>query len=204
MNSYQEEQMAAFQLVREHLPELKAMIQQTMAADLKAYVAFRQETDEFLDKYFADTCSASCYRSQLSACCTKDGIITFFADWVVNIFFSDEPALDQMATRLQKTHSGTKCLYLSSEGCLWTIKPVVCQMFLCDRAQNEVFSCHPEAAARWNALTEKKKAFTWPDKPVLFDTLESIFIAAGHRSPLMYLHNSPGLLRIKKQAGLKN
>jgi hypothetical protein len=39
-------------------------------------------------------------------------------------------------------------------------------------------------------------------KKVLFDDLETFFINAGHASSLMYLHNSPGLLLVKKRAGL--
>ncbi|MGD2030721.1 MAG: hypothetical protein PVG86_12380, partial [Desulfobacterales bacterium] len=52
----------------------------------------------------------------------------------------------------------------------------------------------------WNELKQRKKIYTWPDRPVLFDDLERYFMNAGYSSPLMYLHNSPGLLRIKKQA----
>jgi len=50
-------------------------------------------------------------------------------------------------------------------------------------------------------LEAKRKRFTWPDQPVLFDDLESYFMKSGYRSPLMYLHNSPGLLRVKQKAG---
>ncbi|CAB1071247.1 hypothetical protein D1AOALGA4SA_1164 [Olavius algarvensis Delta 1 endosymbiont] len=51
-------------------------------------------------------------------------------------------------------------------------------------------------------LEAERQHFTWPDRPVLFDDLESYFLKTGCRSPLMYLHNSPGLLRIKQKAGL--
>jgi hypothetical protein len=46
------------------------------------------------------------------------------------------------------------------------------------------------------------KSFRWPDRPVLFDQLEQVFMAVGCRSPLMYINTSPGLLRIKQKAGL--
>jgi hypothetical protein len=36
---------------------------------------------------------------------------------------------------------------------------------------------------------------------VLFDDLEAFFIDCGCTSPLMYLHNSPGLLRVKQKRG---
>jgi len=51
-------------------------------------------------------------------------------------------------------------------------------------------------------LEQESRRFKWPDRPVLFDTLEKLFLDAGFHSPLMYLHTSPGLLRVKQQAGL--
>jgi hypothetical protein len=52
---------------------------------------------------------------------------------------------------------------------------------------------------RWQELLLKEKQFTWPDKPILFDDLEELFLQAGLKSPLMYCHLSPGLLRVKAQ-----
>jgi hypothetical protein len=202
MDTYQTEQRTAFEMVRSILPALTAEIRQTLAESIDAYLAFRDSTNRFLRDHFADICNKSCYRNQLSACCSKNGIITFFADVVLNMLISDNDTLVRMAARLNAPIQSQKCLYLTAEGCLWTIRPIVCQMFLCDRAQNEVFSKTHLAAELWAELVEKKKSFTWPDRPILFDALESIFIDAGHTSPLMYLHNSPGLLRIKNAAGL--
>lgn len=201
MNAYQAEQIAAFDLIRLHLPKLKAQLHRTQADPLEAYLSFRKESDRFLDQYFAGICNTTCYQNQHSACCSRDGIITFFADMVINILYSNGSALDRMALRLQIPHLGLKCLYLSPDGCMWTIKPVVCQMFLCEGAQLEVFSQCPQAKEQWQTLTRRRRDFTWPDKPILFDTIESLFMAAGFKSPLMYLHNSPGLLRVKRKAG---
>jgi len=74
-------------------------------------------------------------------------------------------------------------------------------MFLCDAAKKEVFGKNPQARKRWEAFQKQKQCFTWPDRRILFDTLEQYFMDAGYTSPLMYLHNSPGLLRVKQQAG---
>ena len=52
---------------------------------------------------------------------------------------------------------------------------------------------------RWE---REAKAYRWPEKPVLFDALEKIFLDLGCDSSLMFLNKSPGLLRIKQQAGL--
>jgi hypothetical protein len=75
-------------------------------------------------------------------------------------------------------------------------------MFVCDQVQQAVFAPNPAVAKKWRDYQEKARRFRWPDRPVLFDTLEARFLAAGLCSPLMYLHNSPGLLRIKHKAGL--
>jgi hypothetical protein len=75
-------------------------------------------------------------------------------------------------------------------------------MFLCGPAKAKVFSEHREAQAEWLDLERRRKEFTWPDRPVLFDAIETYFIAAGCSSSLMYLHNSPGLLRVKRKAGI--
>ena len=200
MNDYQTEQLTAFELIRLHLPKLKKRLRKTQGPLLKAYLSFRKETDRYLDQYFDGVCSMSCYQNQHSACCSKDGIITFFADMVINILYSDEPTLDRLDRRLQSPHRGMKCLYLSPDGCLWTVKPVVCQMFLCQRARDEVFSQYPQARRRWETLTQRRLDFTWPDKPVLFDAIETLFMESGYSSPLMYLHNSPGLLKVKQKA----
>jgi hypothetical protein len=96
-------------------------------------------------------------------------------------------------TRTLNAGKGFKCVFLGHEGCLWQIKPIVCEMFLCDAAENAV------ARKCWDALVRQKKDYTWPDRPVLCDTLEQICIEAGYTSSLMFLHNSPGLLRVKHQ-----
>jgi hypothetical protein len=76
-------------------------------------------------------------------------------------------------------------------------------MFICDDAQKKIFNSAPAVRQKWEEFKQLKKHFTWPDRPVLFDALEAIFIKAGYSSPLMYLHNSPGLLRVKQRASLK-
>ena len=206
ISDYQKEQMDALAMVRVGLAQMNKMNEATMA-DLKEMIAgyndFRRETDRFLEDYFSAVCTRNCYQNQLSACCSKDGIITFFADVVVNVVHSDQTLLEKLEERLRATHTGFKCVYLSPEGCLWRVKPIVCQMFLCDQAQKKVFEAHPEAGREWETLKEKKKLYTWPDRPVVFDALERLFIQAGYVSPLMYLNYSPGLLMVKRRAGLE-
>ena len=95
-----------------------------------------------------------------------------------------------------------KCIYLGPTGCRWRIKPIVCEMFLCDRAEKTVFEGHPHCKEEWTALNRRKKDFTWPDRPVLFDRLEKVFLDLGYHSTLMHLNFSPGLRMVKKKAGI--
>ncbi len=202
MNSYQKEQLEALQTVRCHMADLRDELLVKLQSPLEEYFLFRKQTDKFLSDYFSTICSLSCYQNRLSACCSKDGIITFFADVVINCLKTTEAEIDQIEALLKKPNDGFKCIYLAPEGCVWLVKPIVCQMFLCDKAQEEAFSKNTRVYEQWEAFKKKQKDFTWPDKIVLFDRIESIFIAAGCSSTLMYLNKSPGLLRIKHQAGL--
>lgn len=201
MNTYHQEQIDALSMVRHLLKKLPQREQKQLRASVADYIQFRQEVDSFLARYFNDVCTATCYQSRTSACCSREGIITFFADIVVNLLASEQAEFERLLHVLGKPNEGSKCVYLSETGCLWHLKPIVCQMFLCDRSKKQVFDQNPRLRNEWEFLETRRKGFTWPDRPVLFDDLESYFLKAGCRSPLMYLHNSPGLLRIKQKAG---
>jgi hypothetical protein len=187
-------------MVRGYLAQISEAERETLKKDLTDYLTFRDAVDAFQENYFHDICNRKCYQSKLSACCSRDGIIIFFADVIINALMADPAALERLQDVLTHPHEGFKCVFLGHEGCLWRIKPIVCEMFLCDAAEKAVLEENPVARKRWNALGRQKKDYTWPDRPVLFDTLEQICIDAGYTSPLMFLHNSPGLLRVKRQA----
>jgi hypothetical protein len=199
---YNREQREALQIVRRYLDALTADERIALSARIGAYLSFREALEKFLSEHFSEICTAACFRSRLSACCTKEGIVAFFGDVVVNTLVSSAAELDEMERALDGDSQGFKCVFLSEKGCLWRVRPIVCAMFLCDPAAEKAWAKSPEAAARWKTFQARRNDFTWPDKPVLFDDLEQHFIDAGFRSPLMYLHQSPGLLRVKKAAGL--
>ena len=199
MSSYHKEQIDALTLVKtqlDALPNTERLALENSTAD---YLAFRREVDEFLSANFSQVCTKTCYQSRLSACCSREGIITFFGDIVVNVMSTDGSEFENLLAVLKNPNKGFKCVYLTERGCLWRIKPIVCQMFLCDRAKELVFGKDYRLQTEWELLEQKRKQFTWPDRPVLFDALETYFMNRGCRSPLMYLHNSPGLLRIKEK-----
>ncbi len=156
----------------------------------------------YLATHFAGICTENCYQSRVSACCTREGIIAFFADAVINALVSEKSEIDILMAALQKPNRGFKCVYLGETGCMWRVKPIICEMFLCDPAKNEAFAKDPAAEDAWDALKAREKQYRWPDRPVLFDDLEKDFINAGLVSPLMYLNNSPGLLRVKQKSEL--
>lgn len=198
MNSYQQEQAQALTLVRRHLANISAAEKQMLQSKIADYLLFRNEVEAFLNKHFSKLCTQKCYQNNRSACCSRDGIITFFGDMVVNTLVSAEDEIELVMSAIQMPDNSLKCIYLGPQGCLWRVKPIVCEMFLCKTAAQEVFGQKPQAAEAWNRFKKRRKGFTWPDRPVLFDDLERYFMEAGYSSPLMYFHNSPGLLRVKK------
>jgi hypothetical protein len=200
MDDYQKEQYDALLIVRKHLANISIAEIRKLRTIVKDYLLFREKVNTFLADHFARICTQNCYHSKLSACCSREGIITFFADVVINTLVSEKKEIESLLKVLQQPNNGFKCIYLGEQGCMWRVKPIVCEMFLCDQAIRSVFDKKPKAQTEWRSLDQERKRFTWPDKPVAFDMLESIFIDAGFQSSLMYMHNSPGLLRVKKMA----
>jgi hypothetical protein len=202
ISDYQRDQIETLAMVQGHLDGLPISQIRRLQEQIQPYLQFRKDTRQFLASYFDVVCYSRCYKTTRSACCTKEGIITYFADMVINCLQSDQTEIANLVKRLQEPNENSKCIYLGPAGCLWRIKPIVCEMFLCDAACRQVFAHHPEAEAKWKDLNQRKKRFIWPDQPILFDQLEDEFLNAGLFSTLMYMHTSPGLLRVKKMAGL--
>ena len=200
MNSYHKEQIETLNMVYCHLKKISVQEKQHLLSQISDYLLFRDAVDEFLDEHFENICTQKCYQSKVSACCSREGIITFFGDVVVNVLVSNETEINALEMVLKKPNNGFKCIYLGDDGCLWRIKPIICEMFLCDTAKDLVFKEKASANKLWVELKRREKHFRWPDRPVLFDDLEKYFMAAGYSSPLMYLNNSPGLLRVKELA----
>ena len=200
MNSYHKEQIETLNMVYRHLKTISIQERQRLLSQISDYLLFRDTVDEFLGEHFENICTQKCYQSKVSACCSREGIITFFGDVVVNVLVSNEMEIKTLEMVLKKPNNGFKCIYLGDDGCMWRIKPIICEMFLCDPAKESVFNEKPSANKLWIELKQREKHYRWPDRRVLFDDLEKYFMAAGYSSPLMYLNNSPGLLRVKELA----
>lgn len=199
---YQEEQIACHREVHDALDRMTEGEKAGLRGAIAPYLSFRQAVARFQERHFGGVCTDACFRSRLSACCTKDGIITFFADHVINALVADAGERDSLLSALSTPEDGFKCIYLGADGCRWRIKPLVCELFLCEPAKQKVFGSRSDAAAAWRELTAQAKAFRWPDRPVLFDFIEKRFMAVGVDSELMYLHKSPGLVMLKRRNGL--
>jgi hypothetical protein len=197
ISEYNRDQSEAIQMVRRQLVRLSRGQMGKLRRRIRSYLQFRYEVADFQKQHFSEVCTEKCFTSQTSACCGREGIATFFADVLINVLLSREQEVDALLQTLSEDTGGFKCVYLSENGCLWQVKPIVCEMFLCEHAKETVLGEDEVMRERWYGLRQREKRYTWPSSPVLFDELEEIFIRAGLDSPLMYFHRSPGLLRIK-------
>ena len=188
-------------MARQHLAGLPVSQMRSLKDHLSSYLQFREDVARFQEKHFADICSQKCFASRTSACCGREGIITFFADIVINVLLSTTAQIESLLQTLRLDTGGFNCVYLTESGCLWRLKPIVCEMFLCQHAKSSVLEGDEFLGSHWQKLREQERLYTWPSGPILFDQLESLFIEAGYDSPLMYYHHSPGLLRVKARSG---
>jgi len=202
LSEYNQQQKDAILMVSQHLLHLPAPKLRWLKQRIKSYVQFRKAVNSFQERHFSDICSQKCFSSRTSACCGREGIITFFADVVINVLLSTNKQINTLLKILERDTGGFNCVYLNENGCLWLCKPIVCEMFLCDAAKNSVLADSESLASQWTGFRRRERMYTWPTRPVLFDELEGFFLNGGFDSPLMYLHKSPGLLRLKAKHGL--
>lgn len=200
MSEYNREQLEAIRMVRGRLNMASPSALASLRTRIRNYLGFRRDVDLFLRQHFSGVCTQKCYQNHHSACCGREGITTFFADVLINVLMSPNEDVDRLLHILSLPKLGLKCVYLGASGCLWNLKPIVCEMFLCEHARSTVFNKEPRALKEWEQLKRREKRYTWPNRPVLFDDLEAEFIENGYYSPLMYFHNSPGLLKVKDKA----
>ena len=202
LNVYQREQLESLKSAIQFLRDLSPNAHSGFRSTIRPYLDFRKKLDDFLEQHFSRYCTQSCFQDRTSACCSRDGIITFWADVVINAEACDASQLRQLKLAIKNPLDARKCIYLGSHGCLWQVRPLVCAMFLCDEAQLRAFREDGVVGLQWEKFKLRAKQFRWPDRPVLFDQLEKQSMAAGIDSPLMYLNSSPGLLQVKRKAGL--
>lgn len=198
ISEYNNDQLQAIRIIKSYIRDITQREFRSVIKMIKPYIDFRSSVAGFQKKYFSKICMKKCYKNGDSACCNSEGIAVFFSDLVINAFYSNNEELAIMESSLFQA-KGTKCVYLTDKGCLWRLKPIVCEMFLCDHVKKSISSESSNTLTCWNQLKAEEKKFTWPDKPILFDEIERLFIEKGFDSRLMYFHKSPGLLRLKSK-----
>jgi len=196
---YNNQHLETLRRLKEQLQALPEAQRNELREMIAPYLAYREETGRFFRQHLADDCHLICFEKKRSACCGREGIIVFFADFVVELLGASEGRIEALDEVLVSDRGGMNCIYLGERGCRWKTKPVACEMFLCDQITKEVLGADDELEHRWQKLRRQEKSFTKPDRPVLFDDLERFFIERGYESPLMFFHHSPGLLRLKKK-----
>lgn len=199
VSEYNRDQAEAFRAVQRGLDAMSPEQREALRRSIEAYLEFRRDLDHFQRRVVESTCRETCYETRLSACCGFESIFTFFADLTVTTLVSSPGAVDSLLNLLERPNTSARCVYLGEEGCVWAVRPISCAMFLCDSVKQDVLGCTSEIEASWKGFQKREKIFTYPDKPVLFDTIESIFMELGIDSPYMYFHKSPGLLRVKSR-----
>lgn len=202
MSTYNHQQTEALLLVRRHLAALPPAAVEALREEIRPYLEFRARVARFHREHLAGPCARRCFDHGRSDCCGREGILTFFADVVVNVLLSSDAEVGRLLETLAGDPGGDSCVYLAASGCLWRLKPIVCELFLCEDVKEQAFRDDPAARGRWERLREEEHLFTRPTQPVLFDDLECRFREAGLDSPLMYCHHSPGLVRLKKKHGV--
>lgn len=200
LSHYNQEHLETFRDVCKHLERMSHADRADLRERIKPYLAFRHEVAVFQAAHFSEVCTLKCFQDHTSACCGREGIAAFFADVVVNTLQAPEKETSALMRTLEHAREGShQCVYLEDRGCMWRVKPIVCEMFLCEHAMRTVLDGNPALKRQWEEFRTRERRFTWPDRPVLFDDLESLFLERGCDSPLMYFHKSPGLLRVKSR-----
>lgn len=138
MNQYQKEQLDALVQVRGQLAALNTSRHQKLVTEIDAYVKFRHRLESFLEKQMGGYCSQACYESRTSACCSKDGVIIFWADVVVNALSSSRGEMESLEKSIKAPAFPDKCIHLTANGCRWRVRPLVCAMFVCQKIEREV------------------------------------------------------------------
>lgn len=202
-SDYNRDQRLSIQAIREAFGKLTSSRVQHLRESIQPYLHFRQAIEDYQRTYFGALCRKICFETQVSACCGFESIITFFADQVINFLVTPPEEIAALSAVLERPNTTKKCVYLGKNGCIWRVRPISCAMFLCESVKKTVFEQQPEVESLWNDFQKQEKEFNWPTKPVLFDQLEKEFMKLGVDSPHLYFHRSPGLLRIKAQARLR-
>jgi len=100
VSEYNNDQLKALYMVKEFMKNISPSERSAIKKKMKPYLEFRLKVLSFHSENLSDICTAKCFLSGESACCNREGIATFFSDFVINIFSSDPDTLRCMEKRL--------------------------------------------------------------------------------------------------------
>lgn len=201
VSEYNRDQWTGFKTIEKACHNLSERERMELRGYLNSYLKFREELAAYQQQHFGAFCRATCFENRISACCGFESIFTFFADQVIAYILSTPERMEAIFRKLEQPNRSSHCVFLGEKGCMWSLSPISCAMFLCDQAKQSVFDRDQHAKVVWEEFLRVEKDHTHPTKPVLFDDIESYFMLLGVESPFMYFHQSPGLLRLKSQSG---
>ncbi|MHC1745464.1 MAG: hypothetical protein AB9873_20900 [Syntrophobacteraceae bacterium] len=201
-SEYNRDQLTTLQAVHSSLNQLGESERDRVQESIQPYLRFREAVDRFFFEHFLGECRKACFETGISGCCGFESIITFASDHAINVLCSEPARIAALVDVLTRPNRTGKCVYLGPNGCLWSVRPISCAMFLCGRVKSLVLDGARDCEDEWSRLQNEEKAFTFPDRPVLFDSLEARLIESGVESPHLFFHRSPGLLLVKEKAGL--
>lgn len=202
VSEYNRKQWTGFKIIEKACRNLSNLELKELRDNLKSYIQFREDLAAYQQKYFGAFCRAACFESGISACCGFESIITFFADQLITYLLSTPEQMEAIFRKLEEPNQSPGCVFLGETGCIWSLPPISCAMFLCEQAKRSVFDENQHAEAIWGEFLRLEKEYTHPTESVLFDDLESYFILLGVDSPHMYFHQGPGLLHLRSRSGL--
>ena len=104
MTPYQKEQSESLDIVRSYLPGLLEGERENFRDLVSDYLSFPERAGNFPAEHFSGVCSETCFQSRMSACCSRDGMITFLADVAVNALVSAEADLARLDAALRRPH----------------------------------------------------------------------------------------------------
>ena len=89
VSEYNRDQLDALKIVKAFINSISSPERSAIENKIKPYLGFRSKVSSFHEENLSDICTAKCFLSGESTCCNRDGIATFFSDFVINFFCSD-------------------------------------------------------------------------------------------------------------------
>jgi len=122
---YSRDQWNTIQGIRRILSQLPPEEIRRLEAQVRPYLLFREELEQFQALYFGKRCRDACFETRLSACCGFESIFTFFADHVVHFLVTGVEEGSRVLAPLARPNRTDRCVYLGPKAALEGPTPVL-------------------------------------------------------------------------------